>query len=85
MVLQGQNERVGRSNEGVLTDSINNILKLDLRSKSVAVIDDGLPSITVPTIQLYTSTPRTQYLHNVCVCVGGGDSAFIKEKKLRGK
>ena len=50
MVLNGQDHRVGRVDEGTLLDCNENLSEADLAGESVAVVDDGLSVTPVPAV-----------------------------------
>ena len=62
MVLDGENHRVAGGHEGALLDGNQHLPEADLGCEGVAVVDDGVAIVTIPTIQLNTSTARQQYL-----------------------
>ncbi len=73
VVLQWQNKRVRRGCEGVFTDCLNNIFEFYFWGKGVTVVDDGLSSVTIPTVKFHTPTTRVQHLG-----VGKGISIHFK-------
>ena len=52
MVLNGQDDRHGRGDERALCDGLHHVPERDLGGERVPVVDDGLPVIPVPTIEL---------------------------------
>lgn len=54
MHLDGQNDRVRRGEEGVLSDRLENVANWDLRRECVAVRNGWLAVIAVPDIN-YTA------------------------------
>ena len=50
MLLNGEDERVGRSHERMLLDGLDDIGEADLGGEGVAVIDYGLSVRTIPAV-----------------------------------
>ena len=62
MVLNGQNHRVGRVDEGTLLDCNENLSEADLAGESVPVVDDGAAVVSIPAVQLHTPTASEEDL-----------------------
>ena len=58
MVLNGQDHRVGRVDEGTLLDCNEDLSEADLAGESVTVVDDGAAIVSVPAVELHTPTAR---------------------------
>ena len=56
MVLNGQDHRVGRVDEGTLLDCNEDFSEADLAGEGVAVVDDGTPVVSIPAVELHTAT-----------------------------
>ena len=62
MVLNGEDDRVGRGDKGRLSDGNDHLSEADLRCESVTVVDDWQPIVAVPAIELHTTTPGEEDL-----------------------
>ena len=54
MILNGQNDRVGRGHKGALLDRDENLPEADLAGEGVAVVDDWTAVVPVPAVELDT-------------------------------
>ncbi len=50
MLLDGQDERVVRRYEGVVTDALDDVIEPDLGGEGVAMVDDGVVIRAIPTV-----------------------------------
>ena len=50
MVLDGEDDGIVGGDEGVLLDALHHVAELDLGGHGVAVIDEGIAVLSVPTI-----------------------------------
>ena len=64
MVLNGQDHRVGRVDEGTLLDGNEDLPEADLAGEGVAVVDDRVAVVAVPAVQLHTSAAGQEDLKN---------------------
>lgn len=58
MVLQGQDNGKGRVDEGAFIDDLNDIFEADLGGEGVTMVNDWIPVISVPAVQLHATTSR---------------------------
>ena len=62
MVLNGEYDRVGRTNKGGLSDRNHNLSEADFRRESVSVVDDWHPIVAIPAVEFDTTTSGEQNL-----------------------
>ena len=64
VILDGEDDGIRRCDEGRLGDRLHDLAKRDFRGERVAVVNDGLSVVAVPTVELDAATARLQYLYS---------------------
>ena len=62
VVLDGEDDREGRGDEGGLPDGDHHLPEADLGGECVPVVDDRQTIVSVPAVQLDTTTPGKENL-----------------------
>ena len=62
MVLNGEDDGVGRTNKGRLSDRNDHLSEADFRRESVSVVDDRQAIVPIPAIEFDTPTPGEENL-----------------------
>lgn len=62
MVLDGEDERVGRGEEGALVYGVDHLAERYLGGERVSMVDHGVTVVPVPAVELETAAPGQEHL-----------------------